>query len=93
MLSHLKEAFFWTLKLFARTGSTIGFIFSALWDWLKGFSAVASASSFLVPKLLLVLVGKIFTPFPIWLLVFLSFAPPGPVYVVFFVAFIAVLKQ
>ncbi len=93
MLSNLKEAFFWTLTFIMRISAGIGFGFAALWGWLSGFSEVTSVTSFVMPKISLVLIGKLLTPFPWWVLIALSFAPPPLVMTLFFVMIIVVLKQ
>lgn len=62
---------------------------AALMDWLKGFSLINQwVFIFLVPKLIIISIGYVITPFPLWFLVVISFVSMRIVSVLFFLAFI-----
>lgn len=93
MLIHIREAFWWALKLFGYISAAIGFGFAALWDWLYAFAFVNSLTKQLLPPLLIILVGALITPFPWWILAFICVLPPRVAYPILFLAMIVMLKQ
>lgn len=93
MLTHIKEATWWSLRLFGYISAAIGFGFSALWNWLYSFAVVSSTTKLIVPPLLIILVGALITPFPWWVLAFICVIPPRIAYPILLVSMIVMLKQ
>lgn len=94
MFSTLKESAVWTLLLFLRFFQIIWFFIIALSDWMKGFALVDKwFFTFFLTKVAVVLIGLLVTPFPLWVLIPLSFLPPPILMTVFFVTLIAVLAH
>jgi len=94
MFSHLKESAIFTFKAMASFFNALTFGVVALSDWLKGFAPVNDwFFVFLLPKLLIVLIGLLVTSIPLWVLVLVSFLPLQIIVPVFFVAFIIMFKQ
>lgn len=57
--------------------------------WLRGFAAIDTwVFKFFLLKVFLIMIGMLVTPLPLWVLVLLSFAPPGIVGGIYFLAFL-----
>jgi hypothetical protein len=94
MLQNLKESTVFTFSLVVVFFRFFWFAIIALTDWLKGFAFINTwVFSFLLPKIGIIFIGHLITSLPWWLLVLLSFAPPGIVGAIFFVAFIVQFVQ
>lgn len=94
MFSHLKEATIFTLALIAGFFRLLWFVIVALSDWLKGFASVDTwFFKFFLVKVVIILIGLIMTPFPFWVLVFLSFLPPPILAPLFFITLIIMLAH
>lgn len=94
MFSHLKES---TSVLASGIKVFCTFFFFgvvALSDWLKGFALINQwIFVFLIPKILVIAIGYLVTPFPLWFLVPLSFLPIRILLPIFFLAFIFALAR
>jgi hypothetical protein len=93
MFYHLKEATLFTWKATATFFRFFWFGLVILLHWLRGFSFFNEAYAFLVPKLLIIVVGLLVTNIPLWLLIPISFLPIAVVGPVFFVAFVVALAH
>lgn len=94
MFSHLKESTTFTWKAVATFFTFFWFGIVAVSGWLKEFPLINKwYYSFLLPKALIVIVGLLVTPIPLWLLVPLSFVPLPIIAPIFFVAFILALAH
>lgn len=94
MLHHVKESTVFTFGLVRTFFKFLWYGMVALSDWLKGFTLINEwVFVFFLPKLFIVLIGLLVTPLPLWVLIPLSFAPPGAVGGVFFIAFIMAFAQ
>lgn len=94
MLRNLFESFIWVCKAVYLFFYSITLGFRGIFEWLGGFAPVnAWFFKFFLPKLAIVVVGLLVTQIPLWILIILSFLPPGIVGPTFFVAFIVMFKQ
>lgn len=94
MLSHLKEATVFALKAIATFFRFFWFGIIALTDWLKGFAVINEwVFGFLLPKVLIVLIGMLMTPLSLPVLILISFLPRGAAYAIIFLAFIFSFMQ
>lgn len=89
MLVHIKDATIYTWK-----GVVIFFLFFryiiiALSGWLREFAFIDTwIFKFFLLKLGVIILGQVLTPIPLWVLILLSFAPPGVIGGVYFIAFL-----
>jgi hypothetical protein len=94
MFSNLKESTLWTFALFGTFLAYLWFGTIALTDWMKGFALVDKwFFTFFLTKVGVALIGLLMTPFPLWLLIAISFLPLPVVLPIFFIAFIVMFKQ
>lgn len=94
MFSHLLESILFTFKAAAVFFRFLWLGSIAVSDWLKGFPLVNKwYYSFLLPKILIVIVGSLVTSIPLWALILVSFLPAPIIGPLFFVAFILALAH
>lgn len=94
MLSRLFEATFFTLKGVAVFFKFFWFGIIALTVWLESLAVVNKwLFIFLLPKIVIVLVGMVMTPIPLLVLVLISFLPAGAAYGIIFLAFLFSFMQ
>lgn len=65
----------------------------ALGKWLEIFSTMKTLWKYLLPLVLVIVVGSIMTPFPLLVLVVLSFVPMQYVIPIIYVAFIVMMAK
>lgn len=65
----------------------------ALGKWLAIFSTLQTVWKYLLPVTVVVVIGSIMTPFPLWVLIILGFIPLQYVIPIIYVAFIVMMAK
>lgn len=92
-LSHIRKSAADTWKEVSTFFTFLWFGLFILFNWSKEFATINAAYSFLIPKMIVILIGALVTGIPFLLLVPIAFLPTRVVAPIFFVGFVVVFVR